>query len=238
MKTVFLLSGFLLFASISGYSQESKFKFGISISPMYSWGLITNDGNSPQWLEDQYKESEIGKISWSSSFVVEYAIHSKIQLGIGIGYQNNGQRTEKRALFFFDDPTNPSGNPNFPIESRFVYNHHNVEIPFFIRYSFLPKFYLSAGLSPTINILNTSTSVLYYREGEGETERNTNEDSSTDFRRLNLCANFGIGVIVYKTEKMEAFVKAQGYYGVFGVSSNASLNRTPVAAGLTFGVRF
>lgn len=238
MKTFIFFVISLLFFLRLGLSQESRFKLGISVSPMYSWGLITNDGNTPQWLEDKYNESEIGKVSLSSSFTVEYRFNEKIQLGAGLGYQNNGQRTKKSVLFFIDNPNNPSGNPNPPIESRMVYNHHNLEIPIFMSYSILPRFYLVGGISPVINILNTSTSVLYYLEGEGDTERTVIEDNSTDFRRVNLFANLAIGFNLYEAKRIRSFVQAHCYFGVFGVSSNASLNRTPYATGVTFGVKF
>lgn len=226
-----------LFTWFSAHSQENKFDFGIGIFPNYSIGIISNNGNTPGFVESSYKGIETWKPSLSATVFVEYKLSEKSILGIGMGYQNNGERTKKLDLIFNVNPLNgnPVTDPSLPNKARFVYNHHNIEIPLYYRHVFGSRFFGLIGVSGIINISNTNTSILYF--SDNSKERNTENDNSTDFRSFNFSGNIGFGVDYLKTEKMSFFVLPYFQYGFLGVSKTASLNRNFLSIGLSTGMR-
>jgi hypothetical protein len=218
-------------------AQEKKFNFGMNLFPNYSFGIISNDGSSTSYSESTFKELETWKPSISANVFVEYILNSRSSIGLGLGYQNNGERTKKFDLIFGINPVTGEiiTDPSAPSQARTVYNHHNIEVPVYYKHSFGERFYLLVGTSAIINISNTRTSVKYF--SDGSEERNTSEDNSTEFRRLNFSGNFGFGLDYVKKEKFSLFVHPFIQCGILGVSKSASLNRNILSLGISTGVK-
>ena len=218
-------------------AQEKKFDFGLNLFPNYSMGILANDGNTSASFENNIKELETWKPSVSANIFVEYNLTEKSAIGLGLGYQNNGERTKKLDLIFGINPNTGEiiTDPSEPSQARTIYNHHNIEIPVYYKHSFGERFYLLAGTSAIINISNTRTSVKYF--SDGSEERNTSEDNSTDFRRINFSGNFGFGLDYVKKEKFSLFVHPFIQCGILGVSKSASLNRNILSLGISTGVK-
>jgi len=227
-----------LFTWINGLSQENKFELGFGVFPNLAFAIQTNDGSIANEILVGYQGMEIAKPSISSNIFVEYRINKNSILGLGMGYQNNGSRTKKTDLVFGIDPItgNPISDPSFPTHARFVYTHHNIEIPLYYKYMFGDQFFVLIGTSSVINISNTQTSIQYFTDDSKE--KNTEEDSSTEFRRYNFSGNIGFGLDYLNTDKLSLFVFPYLQYGFLGVSKSASLNRNFLSIGISTGIRF
>jgi len=227
-----------LFTWINGLSQENKFELGFGVFPNLAFAIQTNDGSIANEILVGYQGMEIAKPSISSNIFVEYRINKNSILGLGMGYQNNGSRTKKTDLVFGIDPItgNPISDPSFPTHARFVYTHHNIEIPLYYKYMFGDQFFVLIGTSSVINISNTQTSIQYFTDDSKE--KNTEEDSSTEFRRYNFSGNIGFGLDYLNTDKLSLFVLPYLQYGLLGVSKSASLNRNFLSIGISTGIRF
>ena len=227
-----------LFTWINGLSQENKFELGFGVFPNFSLGVVTNDGSVPGEIESGVQDIEIAKPSISSSVFVEYKLNDKSIIGLGMGYQNNGSRTKKTDLVYGIDPItgNPISEPSFPTQVEFRYNHHNVEIPIYYKHMLGDKFFVLIGTSSVINISNTQTSIQYF--ADDSKEKNTEEESSTEFRRFNFSGNIGFGLDYLNTDKLSLFVFPYLQYGILGVSKSASLNRNFLSIGISTGIRF
>lgn len=228
-KTIFIAILLISFYS-SGQAQDKDFHFGFCIYPNYSIGMITNDGSVSVDMQNYYEDIEIGKPSISGNIFVEYNFTNKFSSSIGIGYQNCGEKTKKQDL------TYNTSDPLLGTHVRFVYNHHNLEIPLLFKYNITNEIYVTAGTSGIFNIYNTSTSKMYFENKS--TERNTNEDNSTSFRKINLSLNAGIGFIVLSKEKFSLFSQPAFQLGLLGISKNAPLNRKMISTGLILGIKF
>ena len=138
-----------LFTWINGLSQENKFELGFGVFPNLAFAIQTNDGSIANEILVGYQGMEIAKPSISSNIFVEYRINKNSILGLGMGYQNNGSRTKKTDLVFGIDPItgNPISDPSFPTHARFVYTHHNIEIPLYYKYMFGDQFFVLIGTS-------------------------------------------------------------------------------------------
>lgn len=238
MKLTTVILILTLFTWINGQAQENKFELGFGVFPNFSLGVVTNDGSVPGEVESGFQDIEIVKPSISSNIFVEYKLNDKSIIGLGMGYQNNGRRTKKTDLVYGIDPItgNPISDPSFPTQARFVYNHHNVEIPVYYKHMFGDQFFVLIGTSSIINILNTQTSIQYFTDDSKE--KNTEEDSSTEFRRFNFSGNIGFGLDYLNTDKLSLFVFPYLQYGILGVSQSASLNRNFLSIGISTGIRF
>lgn len=227
MKNTIVL--IVLLTVFTSQAQERKFHFGANLFPNFSTGLITNNGKVSSTVESSYKGLETWKPSFSGNLFVEYFFNQKSILGFGIGYQNNGERTKKMDLVF------GTPLPSLPIQSKFIYNHHNIELPVYYRYVFGKRFFVLAGISGIINISNTKNSILYYEDGR--TESQTQKDNTTNFRRFNLSINLGLGIDYLKREKISLFVYPYAQLGILGISKTANLNRYSFSLGITTGFR-
>ena len=225
---------FLLLFSFTALAQEKKFDFGINIFPNFSKGAISNSGAFPAAAEG-YKKMEIWKPSISGNLFVAYNLNEKSILGIGLGYQNNGERTHKIDFTTGKYPyTIPY--PSLPAQGRFIYNHHNVEIPIYYQRMIGSRFYALVGTSVIINISNTVTSHKYFANGSETIS--TSEDESTSFRRFNFTGNIGFGLNYLNKEKIKLFVHPYLQIGVLGVSKSAVFNRNALSIGISTGIKF
>ena len=231
MKLTIAILILTLFTWINGLSQENKFELGFGVFPNLAFAIQTNDGSIANEILVGYQGMEIAKPSISSNIFVEYRINKNSILGLGMGYQNNGSRTKKTDLVFGIDPItgNPISDPSFPTHARFVYTHHNIEIPLYYKYMFGDQFFVLIGTSSVINISNTQTSIQYFTDDSKE--KNTEEDSSTEFRRYNFSGNIGFGLDYLNTDKLSLLVFPYLQYGFLGVSKSASLNRNFLSIG-------
>lgn len=228
----------LFLACINCQAQENKFELGLGLFPNLSFAIQTNDGTPEDEILLGYQGMEIAKPSISSNIFVEYKINKNSILGLGMGYQNNGNRTKKTDLVFGIDPItgNPISDPSFPTHARFVYTHHNIEIPLYYKYMFGDQFFVLIGTSSVINISNTQKSIQYFTNDSKE--KNTEEDSSTEFRRFNFSGNIGFGLDYLNTDKLSLFVFPYLQCGFLRVSKSASLNRNFLSIGISTGIRF
>lgn len=238
MKLTIVILILTLFTWINGLSQENKFELGFGVFPNLAFAIQTNDGSVANEILVGYQGMEIAKPSISSNIFVEYKINKNSILGLGMGYQNNGSRTKKTDLVFGIDPItgNPISDPSFPTHARFVYTHHNIEIPLYYKHMFGDQFFVLIGTSSVINISNTQTSIQYFTDDSKE--KNTEEDSSTEFRRFNFSGNIGFGLDYLNTDMLSLFVYPYFQYSFLGVSESASLNRNFLSIGISTGIRF
>ncbi|MDB2408707.1 PorT family protein [Crocinitomicaceae bacterium] len=238
MKLTTLTIILTLFTWISCQAQENRFELGLGVFPNFSIGIVTNDGSVPGEVESGFQDIEIAKPSISSSVFVEYKLNDKSIVGLGMGYQNNGSRTKKTDFVYGIDPItgNPISDPSLPTQGEFRYNHHNVEIPVYYKHMLGDKFFMLIGISSVINISNTQTSIQYF--ADDSKEKNTEEDTNTEFRRFNYSGNIGFGLDYLNTDKLSLFVFPYLQYGILGISKSAPLNRNFLSIGISTGIRF
>jgi len=237
LNNITLTTAILLLFSFNGNTQSKKFSLGIHLYPNFSAGIISNDGNTQGEVQTGFDAIETWKPSLNSNVFVEYQLTAKSLLGFGLGYHNNGEKTQKLTLSFNIDPITgqPFADPEAPAYAKFVYNRHHVEVPLYYKRMFGLRFYVQAGISGMINVLNTTSSIKYF--SDGTKDRNTSEDQSTDFRRFNLAANLGCGWNYLNHEKYKLYVQPMVQYGILGVSKSASLNRNFLLLGISTGIK-
>lgn len=237
MKQLILTTTLFILFALNGNAQTKKFSFGFNLFPNYSAGIISNDGNTPGSVQKGFDAIETWKPCLSSNLFIEYIFNEKSMLGFGMGYQNNGEKTQKLQLIYAYNPQTgqPIIDPSEPSEAKFVYNRHNLELPIYYKQMAGKHFYVQAGVSGLINIFNTTKTVLYYVNNSKDRIRGA--DNSTDFRRFNLSANIACGWNYVTREKYTLYLQPTIQYGILGVSKTASLNRNFFSMGISTGIK-
>ncbi len=221
----------VLLYNLNCFSQERKFNFGAVVFPCLSFGLITNDGTASEIAEEQYRELEVGKISMSGGLFTEFNLTKNAKIGLGLGFQQNGEATRKTELIF-----EPVPDPALPKQVKFVYNRYNFEVPVYFKRHFGQRSFVSIGSSLFLNITNTTTSVAFY--DSKNRVRNSNKDEMNDFRFVNISVNVVYGIELIQREKFNLFLQPSVQYGILGVVKNAPLNRNFLLIGIASGIKF
>ncbi len=241
MKTQ-LITFILSLATITLSAQSTaikKWNFGAEAFPNYTRERITQKSTENNGNQLIYHNNELAKFCISGQVYASYNFNSKTSLSIGLGYQNTGNKTRETQLtygdyidtrrgFIYGDSTTKGEN------LIFKFNHHNIQIPIFIKYNFTRKFYVRSGISTIFNFSNTSTSVL---RTDDETKRNTDKQTSTDYRTLNFSGNLGIGYSYFKSSKLDLYVQANLETTFMQLAKDAPINRRPISFGLIIGAR-
>jgi hypothetical protein len=103
MKTCLILISISLFLieAKDGQAQgdwlASKWSLEAAFSPNYSNRILTNTGNE-QWHKAERDRTEIGRIGYTTRFIVNYHFHERWHIGLGLSYANIGFATKPVAL--------------------------------------------------------------------------------------------------------------------------------------------
>ena len=238
MKKSALFALFLVFSLFSANAQEKNIEIGVSLFPNYSIPRRTANDLIDPIFEPGFQGINAWKPALSATVFVEYHLAEHASIGVGLGYQNLGERSQKFDLIFAIDPVTgqPIIDPSFPTQARFIANYHHAEIPVYYKHTFGKRFYALAGVSAMINITNSTTSVSYY--ADGKKNRSTSTDNLTDYSPINIAGNIGFGIDLFSTEKLTGFIQPYGQYTFLGIAKNTPVNRNYIAVGLSLGVRY
>lgn len=227
-----LVSLTVIFSSTVLMAQSKKIKWGLSLFPNYSFEIINDDGTTPRAAMIEIKNNNTWKFSYSFNVNVSKEISDRIEISSGIGYQNNGGRTNVQELYFLEPQ--PPFRRIYQGKSRGIFDHHNIEIPLLVRYKFKEVYYLTGGGSAVYNFLNTTTAKVW--DKNDNVDRKVHEDKSTSFREFNVYINFGVGRTFNLNKRLNWFIQPYGQFGVLGIAHSVPANRNMLAVGITSGV--
>ena len=197
MKKTLLLSLILSCILTHAFGQDKKLRFGISFKPNYSSRFILADSNF-NTAKKILNDAETGKLSYSAGLFAERLLDDDMRIQVGVNYMNTGFRTHRKQLLWGSTNGQPDtiGLP----EGYFVFNHNRIEIPIDFQY-FIESdkpFFVTVGISPTLNVSVTTTSKFYYPDGHREINRQ--KDTQDGYPKFGLSFKIGLGYqfIVFK----------------------------------------
>ncbi|MEN8928076.1 MAG: outer membrane beta-barrel protein [Flavobacteriales bacterium] len=238
MKTI-SVSLLLIMLTLASTAQEispiKKWSFGVELFPNVTFEILKSDGTAPTTSEAFYRDLEKPKFCLSGQVYATYMLNSKMSVSFGLGYQNTGNQTKYQDLSWVAPGT--SFDPAIPNKVKYVYDHHNIQVPVFYSYNFTKRFYARGGFSTLFNFSNTVTQVL--QDFNGNKSRSTNEDMSIpEFRTLNFSGNLGFGYTFYSSSRFKLYAQTNIESAMLQLKKGAPLNRRPVSIGLILGARF
>lgn len=234
-----LLPLFFVLFSMSIYAQNNstikKWGFGAEVFPNSTFEILQNDGTANTDLESNIRNREIAKFCLSGQVYASYKLNSRMSVSSGLGYQNTGNQTKEETPTWIT--TDTAFDPALPTTVKFIYNHHNIQIPVFYNYNITNRFYTRGGISTIINFSNKITSI--YGDNSGNNTRNTFKDVSLPrtFRTLNFTGNIGFGYTFFQSSLFSLYAQTNIETTLLQLKKGAHLNRRPVSIGLIFGAR-
>jgi hypothetical protein len=170
---------------------------------------------------DDRNKNEIIKIGYSTGINACYFLTEKIALEIGFQYSDKGYERKWSNLLFGSmiDPRYGFvyDSTNLPKKIKYNYNDYYLDIPFRVKYFFGNKrinFVTSAGLTTNIFIKEVSTGVLEYSNGDIERQNN---NSTFDYKKIDLSPTFSLGVNYKITESMYLSIEPTFRYGILKI---------------------
>lgn len=230
MKLYYFICTAILLSSLSVYGQERELEFGVSYYLNHSLSVPINDGSVLEEIEIEYIENQAMKPSFSSDLFFEYGVKEKLKLGLSIGYQNTGARDKiTDSSFYF-------GN----YELIRMWTNHNIQLSHYLKYYLADRFYVQPGLSLAANVINTNTEIyvwdddIDFREPIEITVRSLENE---DYRDLYLSILMGIGLDVYRSERVSLFLQPNLQYMFSGKKIPDTLQKHLFSYGITLGFR-
>lgn len=239
-----ILTLFFLCSYLSSFSQENKFKFGLELTPNFSFATVYIKEplhDSIEFLEEIFREEDVfkrKKPSLNAKVITEYALSQKTKIGIGLGFLNNGVRYAK--LVFGIPITTESGNftaSNIK-KATFLKIHYHIEVPLYLKFYINDKIYSQIGLSCSYNIYNKTVSKIFYTDQPERITTQRIKHSFAPFRKINLNGNVAFGIDFYNTDKITLFANPYAQYSLLGLYTNeVLLNRKMLSVGIGLGVK-
>ena len=235
---------FLLCFCLSSFSQEKKFKFGLELSPNYSFATVFVKEalhDSIKFLEELAREDVFKrkKTSINTKFFTEYEISQSTKIGIGLGFLNNGTRY---ASHKFGDNIDPeSGNFTASNIKKVILLriHYHIEIPLYLKYYINDKIYSQMGLSYSYNIYNKTIGKIFFTDQTKRITTQKIDHSYAPFRKINLNGNVAFGIDFYNTDKITLFANPYAQYSFLSLyTKDVLINIKMLSVGFGLGVRF
>ncbi|MFN8323469.1 MAG: outer membrane beta-barrel protein [Chitinophagales bacterium] len=149
-------------------------------------------------------------MGYTAGLNVCFNIKKIVGLETGIQYSNKGYQTKKQDLVF--------GQPgsNLPIQSKFVYDFHCIDIPVKVNFTIGKKkvrFFTSVGLTTNIFIKEMLTSFWYY---SNRTDKKTSP-AGYDYKKVNISLTISVGIDYKINDRMNLRVEPTFRYGVLKI---------------------
>lgn len=224
------LSGQPVIPASTNTKADSRFYVGINFSPDYCYRILENNGgdNMIDKIIDLREENETPKYSFTTGLSVGYSFAKNFAIEAGLHYSNKGYmaKVELSNLPQGDmvDPrygfTYAPSEPG-PEKIKFVYNHIYLDMP--IRVIYNPgkhklTFLGSLGLTPSVFLTATQTSVFCY--GNGDKKISTDDLSYFESEDFMLSAIVSAGVNYRINERFRVAAEPTFRYGLTKITDS------------------
>lgn len=230
MKYIYLILLFFLVNSL--VSGQSGIPLKLFVYPNISQPVYRSDGSAPQYITDSWKDLEIARMSYSIGLQAGLPLNEKWHLFSGANYMMTGYKNKEKELH----PAVPE--PLIPEYIKTTYTIAQIEIPIHIKRGIFQKekinFYALAGPSLWFNIFHKKIVTSKYSDGRVEKEKV--DDTSTDFKAVNLAASIGVGIEWPTNKKYSFYVQPMTQMGLLGMALDVPLNRDIFNFGIAAGI--
>jgi hypothetical protein len=196
-----LIVVFFLIASTISLGQSSGLKYGFTLSPNYSNGLLVDDFEFTVWNFDDILETvEDGGIALNKIFFIEKKVNTKYSFIVGFGVSN----IKHRRLWSEKDLT----QSKVVMVQKIKY----VEIPFLIKNRLKKKVFLQYGISFLFSYFSSLKVKEFNHSGNLVSKVKSNK-IFIGSKQVNL--NLSYGYNVYEHSKFKVNLKINSAFGIF-----------------------
>lgn len=232
--TILIVIPFVTFCQNTDSTKTKRISIGINFTLDNCYRTIKPDA-SGKWIADIRDTLEIQKLGYCTGLNFSWNINKRLALETGIWYSDEGYKTKKVLLIWIT----PSGQPDPTLAkyNTFIYHYNYIDIP--VKANFYlttkrAKFFISAGVSPSIFISQKLNSILEYSDGHVDKSMHTGR---TDFERINLKANVGLGFTYDLTKKLYYKIEPSYRRSITSIV-NAPIKEYLYSIGLNIGISY
>ncbi len=203
MRYLFLFA-IIIFVSLNSYAQR-KLKIGINFSPDYCYRILKVDStnNHTKSLMNYRNETEIPKISFSTSINLLYQFSNNFELETGLQYSNNGYRTKKSKVNGFD--------------YYFKYSFHQLNLPVRIIYktNWEKKMQFTSSVGIATSYLFKYQTITFLSENNEKFERKAYDYTKIyNYKEINFMPTVSIGIDYVINNKFNLKLEPTFRYGL------------------------
>lgn len=226
MKFLSLMVTFCLFQA-GGVFAQSNFQVGIFGGVHHSFRTleVISSNETSDWIVDSRNENEKPLVAWSTGAFGRFNIDENFGIHLGLLQARQGWRTVLEDLVFSDQKEDPR-NPGSVIGDDGLGELVSIEFRDRFDYFEMPvAFYWSMGekkLKPEVfaggfvGFLWNATSVTIVNYDNGR-DVGESRASQSEYEEINYGVLAGIGCDYQFSEKLSAFVRAQGNLGLANI---------------------
>lgn len=242
MKTILLSLSIICFTSALAQesvgevlTQQSKWTFGWVYSPEVSHRILgegTEANQSTFGIIDSRNDSERAKFGQSFSLFLGYRVSKTFTLEGGFGYTDFGEGLKPVDLTSVWAPEEIFG-------TYYGVNHlHVASLPITLHVNLggrRVKWFVSAGVAPSLLMSANSTSRIEYSNGDVQTSSYFSNSAQEEYSRFILGANVSAGIDYQYSEKASLRIAP-----VFRITATDTYSDVPIRAnyfnaGIEFG---
>lgn len=188
---------------------------GFAVSPDYCYRTLksSNTDQGPATIMEQRNADEQPKFGYSAGVNVQYNFSPHWGLVVGAQYADRGYTSDRTVDYIFIDPNDPA----IPKYTNYRYDHMYVDLP--VRLIFQPgrqhlRFVASLGVAGNVLLKATELRETEYEDGHVERKR---DDSSYNYRSVNLSAIGSIGAVYSLAERSSLQLEPTFRYNLFSI---------------------
>lgn len=197
MKKILLLLIVGSFSFVHLQAQDKKFHFGLTMQPKVSYRYLHAEQD---WQKRIFDSIERPKLTYTIGFFSERHLSNKIKARLGVNLMTMGRNSIKQS---FNGVVILGSSADLLSYFTISHNFYYIEIPIDIEYHLDKNNHLAfdLGISPVINIRNTTTQVIDTPEGK-QTNTIKATSNSLPAQKVGAAVKIGIGYNVPIFKKM------------------------------------
>lgn len=197
--SILIFWGFISLAQNEENSKQSRFSFGVSFSPDYTYRNFRTGDEKLDNIVGDMDDIESPRFGFTTGLACKYQFSRRFALESGILFSDKGDKVEMSNEYWISpddliDPGFTGPDPAIPNELKMKYHHYYIGIPLKVNYFLVDKklkVFLSGGFSTDFYI-NTTVKSVYTLEGEEHKDTSHPEDD--DFKKVNFVGLAGVGI--------------------------------------------
>lgn len=254
IKNVTPLSDSLI-AAVTGNSQPApaskhRIAYEVFFTPGYSYRAVTDNQTyyNSEYNKAYFDKRDKGYFTFSTGFLANYKINSKISLSSGFSYDQYSQEFSTESFHVNYDGTQDawiytsSGDLHFKITAsdsisqndilRSSIRFSHINVPLLLEYRFAKYYLIDVGISYSYLISQKLNLRAENYEGNCETT------PISGIKKSSLCLNLGIGREIPLKNNFSLIIQSSVNIFLTTINDKASVKSYPFSIGLQTGLKY
>lgn len=197
--SIFVFWGIVSMAQSNDNRRPSRFSFGVSFSPDYTYRNFRTGDEKLNGIVDGMNDIESQRFGFTTGLAGKYKLSRRLVLESGVLFSDKGNKVEFSDDYWISpeeviDPGFSGPDPALPSELTIKYHYYYIGVPLKVNYRFLDKkvkVFLSGGISTDFYI---DTKVQQISIMDGDRNRDISHPDNENIGKINFVGLAGVGL--------------------------------------------